>query len=230
MSIIRKNKTIITIVFAVFAFSALILSVFFTTPKNVSAECVFDQFIEGQYVTHTSYTDKNGNKGFAIFAHNDGVSVGLKKKFQGVFETSFVALEASDGGLGSSLIDLIFTSSSGREFSLSIRRNGADSFGYVNSNGRKMSIDQNMTGFTSMMNRAENFTSLKSANKYTVRFDPSLMTVEVNGKLIWNFSNSTNDGYYVGFTLEKFSKYDISLCFSKSCCFIHFAERISVGR
>ena len=212
----KRGRIITLMILSVIAFAAVTLSMVFAFPQRVEAECVFDQFKEGEYVTKTAYTDVDGNKAFAIFAGEDGVSVDLRKQFQGVFETSFVALKASDGGLGSSLFDIIFRSDKDLTFSLSIRRNGADSFAYVSANDKKMGIHPEMVGFTSMVDRAETYTNVRSANKYDVVFDPSLMTILVNGKLIWDFSKTTNDGYNVGFTLDKFAKYDVSLVFERS--------------
>lgn len=215
-TIVNNNKKILIAIFTVVAIAMIIMAISFRLEGKTYAECVFDQFNEGEYTTQTSYTDEYGNTGFAVFSREDGKTVKLSKKFNGVFDTTFIALKQSDGKIGSTLIDFVFEANNGKTFSLSIKRNGSDSFAYVTAYEKKMGIDQYFTGFTSMMNRADTFPSVKSADKYTVIFDPSTMTVYVNDKLIWDFSKDTNDGYNIGFTLEKFNGYEVSLVLERS--------------
>ena len=215
-SLFYQNRKFIVATLCSVAIAFFALSMLFGVRSSVSAETVSDQFNEGDYVSQTAFVDDYGNSGFAVFARDDGQIVNFRKDFKGVFETSFVAIKATNGGIGTTLVDFIFSADNGKRFTLSIKRNGSDSFAYVTYADKMMGIESLMSGYTSMTNRAGTFPSVKSKDRYTVVFDPSTMTVYVNDKLIWDFSKPVNDGYYVGFTIERFASYQVSVVMSRS--------------
>ena len=157
--------------------------------------------------------------GVKLSTTKEGGSISLKNKLIGRFSYAFEPIK-EQGVLNLKNFDTVFTDESGASFTLRLSY-GATNNASVIFNGVETGINYPINS-----NRYNNTTYANANGVYTpfqngeisVVFDPDQMTIAVgtagSESIVWDFSESINDGRDVKNTLDVFKRYNVKFVFS----------------
>lgn len=167
-------------------------------------------------------------KGLLLFGYENGGTADFKGTFNGVFETEMYAVaQSSTADLRK--YSLVFTDNATKQsFSVNVATGLDSSTCSVTFNGEKAGIwyynseyvTNGLCGYTAAYNAEEKYTEFSVNGISAIRFDPVAKQVMVKGgseayKLVWDFSNESNDGRVLQNDLSVFEDYSVKIVFDE---------------
>lgn len=167
-------------------------------------------------------------KGLLLFGYENGGTADFKGSFNGVFETETYVV-AQSGTAELRKYSLVFTDNETKQsFSVNVATGLDSSNCSVTYEGEKAGlwyynseyVTNALCGYTAAYNAEGKYTAFSVNGISSIRFDPATKQVMVKGgteayKLVWDFSNESNDGRVFKNDLSSFDNYSVKIVFDE---------------